>query len=86
MATVPDPRLEALRDLFNPRRYVPATVTVRRRARHQDGARAPESLDLAKLKNVDALVHVVRAFSDPEILHTDGASTRRATSPPSTWS
>ena len=32
-----------------------------------------ESLDLAKLKTVDALLHVVRAFEDPEIPHPDGA-------------
>jgi GTP-binding protein YchF len=32
-----------------------------------------ESLDLAGLKTVDALVHVVRAFTDPEILHGEGA-------------
>src|SRR4030095_16848597 len=32
-----------------------------------------ESLDLAKLKTVDALVQVVRAFEDPEILHPEGS-------------
>jgi hypothetical protein len=32
-----------------------------------------EGLDLAELKAVDALVHVVRAFDDPEILHPEGS-------------
>lgn len=72
VAGVPDPRLEALRDLFNPRRYVPATVTYVDVPGINKGE-GPESPDLAELKNVDALVHVVRAFEDPEILHPDGA-------------
>ncbi len=72
VATVPDPRLERLRDLFRPRKYHPATVEyvdipgIRR----GEGA---ESLDLAKLKGMDALVHVVRAFEDPEIVHPEGS-------------
>ncbi len=33
-----------------------------------------ESLDLAKLKTVDALLHVVRAFEDPEIPHAGGSA------------
>lgn len=74
VATVRDPRLAKLRDLFEPRRYVPATVEyvdipgIKR----GDGAHS-EDLDLAKLKTVDALVHVVRAYADPEILHPDGS-------------
>ena len=72
MATVRDPRLEALRDLFNPKRYVPATVQYVDIPGMKRGESA-ESLDLAKLKTVDALVHVVRAFEDPEILHPEGS-------------
>lgn len=72
VASVPDRRLERLRDLFNPRKYVPATVTYVDVPGIKKGD-GPESLDLAELKNVDALVHVVRAFEDPEILHADGA-------------
>jgi len=72
MAKVPDARLAALRDLFNPRRYVPATVEYVDIPGIQKGEGA-ESLDLAKLKTVDALVHVVRAFEDPEIPHPDGS-------------
>ncbi len=72
MATVRDTRLEALRDLFNPKRYVPATVQYVDIPGMKRGESA-ESLDLAKLKTVDALVHVVRAFEDPEILHPEGS-------------
>jgi GTP-binding protein YchF len=71
-AVVNDPRLAALRDLFKPRRYVPATVQYVDIPGVKRGEGA-ESLDLAKLKTVDALVHVVRAFEDPEILHADGS-------------
>jgi GTP-binding protein YchF len=71
-AAVRDPRLEQLRDLFQPRRYVPATVQYVDIPGIKRGESA-ESLDLAKLKTVDALVHVVRAFEDPEILHPEGS-------------
>ena len=71
-ATVRDVRLEQLRDLFNPRRYVPATVQYVDIPGVKKGESA-ESLDLAKLKTVDALVHVVRAFEDPEMLHSEGS-------------
>ncbi len=72
VAAVPDRRLEALRDLFKPRRYVPAAVTYVDVPGVKKGEGA-ETLDLAELKNVDALVHVVRAFHDPEILHPEGS-------------
>jgi GTP-binding protein YchF len=72
MATVRDVRLEALRDLFHPKRYVPATVQYMDIPGIKRGESA-ESLDLAKLKTVDALVHVVRAFADEEILHAEGS-------------
>ncbi len=72
MAAVRDPRLEQLRDLFKPRRYVPATVQYMDIPGLKRGESA-ESIDLAKLKTVDALVHVVRAFDDPEIVHPEGS-------------
>ena len=72
VATVPDPRLAALRDLFKPRKYAPATLEYVDIPGIKKGE-AAESLDLAKLKSVDALVHVVRAFEDPELVHSEGA-------------
>ncbi len=72
VAQVRDPRLEQLRDLFKPKRYVPATIQYVDIPGIKKGESA-ESLDLAKLKTVDALVHVVRAFHDPELLHSEGS-------------
>ena len=72
VARVPDHRLAALRDLFKPRKYTPATVEYHDIPGISAGEGA-ESLDLAKLKTVDALMHVVRAFDDPEIAHPDGS-------------
>jgi GTP-binding protein YchF len=72
IAKVPDPRLATLRDLFNPKKYTPATVEYVDIPGISKGEGA-ESLDLAKLKTVDALIHVVRAFEDPEIAHSEGS-------------
>jgi GTP-binding protein YchF len=72
VARVPDDRLARLRDLFGPRKYTPATVEYVDVPGISKGEGA-ESLDLAKLKTVDALLHVVRAFEDPEIPHAGGA-------------
>lgn len=71
VSLVPDPRLERLRELYEPKKYTPATVTWIDVPGVQRGESA-ESLDLAKLRDVDALLHVVRAFEDPEILHPEG--------------
>ncbi len=72
VAKVPDPRLAGLRDLYKPRRYVPATVEYVDIPGIQKGE-GTSSLDLAELRTVDALVHVVRAFEDPELLHPEGS-------------
>jgi GTP-binding protein YchF len=72
VAAVPDRRLERLRDLFRPRRFVPATVTYVDVPGLRKGE-GPESLDVAELKTVDAFLHVVRAFDDPEIVHPEGS-------------
>ncbi len=94
VAQVPDPRLAKLRDLFSPRKYTPATVEYVDIPGIQKGEGA-ESLDLGKLRTVDALVHVVRAFDDPELPHSAGQRrsgtrpardrARAASSPTTTW-
>ncbi len=71
VASVPDRRLVELRDLFGPRRFTPATVTYVDIPGVKKGEGA-ESLDLPSLREVDALIHVVRAFEDPELPHPDG--------------
>jgi len=72
VAKVPDPRLVRLRDLFNPKRYTPATVEYVDIPGLNKGE-GRESIDLAELRTVDALVHVVRAFDDPELPHPEGS-------------
>ena len=70
IAGVQDARLEKLRDLYQPRRYVPAQVRFVDVPGIDRGR--GETLDLAELRMMDALVHVVRAFEDPELLHPSG--------------
>jgi GTP-binding protein YchF len=72
VATVPDPRLAKLRDHYQPKKFTPATVTYVDIPGIQKGGGA-EGLDLPRLREVDALAHVVRAFEDPEILHCEGS-------------
>ncbi len=72
VAKVPDDRLARLRDLFKPKRYVPATVEYVDIPGIEKGG-GSESLDLGQLRTVDALVHVVRAFEDDELLHAEGS-------------
>lgn len=72
VAKVPDSRLARLRDLYKPKRYIPATVEYVDIPGLKKGE-AKESLDLAELRGVDALVHVVRAFEDEELLHSEGS-------------
>jgi len=72
VASVPDPRLSRLRDHYQPKKFTPATVIYVDIPGIQKGGGA-ESLDLARLREVDALAHVVRVFDDPEILHSEGA-------------
>lgn len=72
VAAVPDPRLEKLRAHYQPRKYTPATVHYVDIPGISKGEGA-ESLDLVKLKEAAALVHVVRAFEDPELVHAEGS-------------
>ncbi len=72
VARVPDPRLEKLRDHYQPRRFTPATVQYVDVPGVQKGQGA-DRLDLPRLREVDALMHVVRDFEDDELLHPDGS-------------
>ena len=72
LAKVPDPRLVELRELYNPKKFTLATLEYFDIPGIKKGEGA-ESLNLAQLKNADGLVHVVRAFEDPEILHSEGS-------------
>ncbi len=73
VARVPDPRLDRLTSMFNPRKRVPATVEFADLALPSAGSGASALLDVAPYRNADALVHVLRAFDDPSVPHPAGA-------------
>jgi GTP-binding protein YchF len=72
ISKVPDPRLDVLTKMYNPKKRVPATVEFTDLiAAARTGAQA--LVDVAGYKNADALVHVVRAFRDPAVPHPSGS-------------
>ena len=73
---VPDDRLYKLAELFKPERVTPATVEFVDIAGLVKGASKGEGLGnrfLSHIREVDAIVHVVRCFSDSNIAHVDGS-------------
>lgn len=73
---VPDKRLEVLEKLCNPKRVVPATVEIVDIAGLVKGASRGEGLGnqfLANIRETDAILHVLRCFDDPNIVHVDGS-------------
>ena len=73
---VPDKRLEVLEGLCNPKRVVPATVEIVDIAGLVMGASRGEGLGnqfLANIRETDAILHVLRCFDDPNIVHVDGS-------------
>jgi GTP-binding protein YchF len=72
---VPDPRLDALAAIVRPERVVPAAVEFVDIAGLVKGASQGEGLGnqfLANIREVDAVLHVVRCFEDPDIQHVMG--------------
>ena len=69
VAQVPDPRLDRLTALFEPRRRVPATVELTELAGHGG---ATTLVDVAGFRNAHALVHVLRLFADARVPHAAG--------------
>jgi ribosome-binding ATPase len=69
---VPDPRLDALAQIVKPERTVPAAVEFVDIAGLVKGASEGEGLGnqfLANIREVDAILHVVRCFEDPDVQH-----------------
>lgn len=73
VSRVPDPRLDRLSGMYNPRKKTHATVEFADMAGAGHGSGAKDLLDVAPFRNADALVHVVRLFRDPAIPHPSGA-------------
>src|SRR5438093_4673735 len=72
ISKVPDTRLDRLTAMYNPRKRVPATVEFTDLAVAGAGG-AKALVDVAAYRNADALVHVLRAFSDPAVPHPSGS-------------
>ena len=73
---VPDHRLEALEEIVNPERVVPATVEIVDIAGLVKGASKGEGLGnmfLGNIRECHAILHVLRCFDNPNIVHVDGS-------------
>jgi len=68
-APIPDPRLDFLASLYRPRKITPATLEVIDVPGFNPGAGASF---LAAVREVDALIHVVRVFRDEAVPHVEG--------------
>ena len=76
IVNVPDHRLEVLNEMYHPKSLVPATIKFVDIAGLVRGAYRGEGLGnkfLAHIREVDAIVHVVRCFEDSNIVHVDGS-------------
>ena len=72
---VPDERLKLLGDLYNTKKVTPAIIEFVDIAGLVKGASKGEGLGnqfLANIREVDAIVHVVRCFEDANVVHVDG--------------
>ncbi len=77
IVAVPDHRLDVLASMYNPAKYTPAIVEFVDIAGIVKGASKGEGLGnkfLSNIREVDAIVHVVRCFDDPNVIHVDGGA------------
>ena len=75
IVNVPDKRLDALKGLINPEKMIPATVKIVDIAGLVKGASKGEGLGnkfLSNIRETDAIIHVLRCFDDPNVIHVDG--------------
>ena len=75
IVAVPDERLDFLAGIYNPEKFTPATIEFVDIAGLVRGASKGEGLGnkfLAHIREVDAIVQVVRCFEDDNITHVDG--------------
>ena len=89
VVSVPDPRLDYLADLYHPEKFTPATIEFVDIAGLVRGAHEGEGLGnkfLSHIREVDAILHVVRCFDDGDIIHVDGSVYPVRDVRPSIWS
>lgn len=75
MVPVPDPRLDVINSYINSEKILPATLEIVDIAGLVRGASTGEGLGnqfLANIRQVDAILHVVRCFEDEDVVHVDG--------------
>ena len=73
--TVPDERLNKLEELVSPEKVLPTTIEIVDIAGLVKGAHKGEGLGnqfLANIREVDAIIHVLRCFEDDNVIHVDG--------------
>jgi len=73
---VPDSRLDVLGEMYHPKKITPTTIEFVDIAGLVKGASQGEGLGnkfLSHIREVDAIVHVVRCFEDENIIHVDGS-------------
>ena len=75
VVTVPDERMDKLKEMYNPERFIPTAYEFTDIAGLVKGASKGEGLGnkfLSHIREVDAIVEVVRCFDDGKIIHVDG--------------
>lgn len=75
MVSVPDERLDKLAEMYHPDKFTPATIEFVDIAGLVKGASQGEGLGnkfLSHIREVDAIIHVVRCFENDDITHVDG--------------
>lgn len=76
VVAVPDKRLDKLTEMYNPAKTTPATIEFVDIAGLVKGASKGEGLGnkfLSHIREVDAIIHVVRCFENDDIIHVDGS-------------
>lgn len=75
VVTVPDERMDKLKEMYEPNRFIPTAYEFTDIAGLVKGASQGEGLGnkfLSHIREVDAIVEVVRCFDDGKIIHVDG--------------
>lgn len=75
IVNVPDTRLDKLSSLISPEKLIPTNVKIVDIAGLVKGASKGEGLGnkfLSNIRETDAIIHVLRCFDDPNIIHVDG--------------